>query len=217
MTIDSILKIVQIASSIATIVGVIGLSFTIKSYRDGKEAQLKREKRQTINDSISVLEYFANEIIPNINKAEKEFSKTLNINLDESVKKINDNAIQNGYPPTMDKKNLPKEIRQKIVLTTKKTTGILGVLNEFEHVSVYMNYGLVDDGLVYSSVHSVFCKFIKRHQDLLETYQTGETSYQNVRRLYAKWSAIEEKKYLDKEKIKINNREKELDNLIKRG
>lgn len=44
MTIDSILKIVQIASSIATIVGVIGLSFTIKSYRDGKETQLKREK-----------------------------------------------------------------------------------------------------------------------------------------------------------------------------
>ncbi|CAK1236439.1 DUF4760 domain-containing protein [Fructobacillus fructosus] len=199
MIIDNVLKFFQICSSIATIIGVIGLFFTIKSYKDGKKIQSKNEDRQVIVTSIKVLEIFSRTIIPEMGVHEREVANAIPKNVEAAVKSINEELKKSGSTDKVTTEKLPKEMVDQIILVTKINSNLLKTFNNFEHVSVYINYGLVDDDLIYNAVHNNFCGFIDRNKDVFNELITDDVPFTNTRKLYNKWKSIhEESDYIDK-------------------
>ncbi|CAK1250330.1 unnamed protein product [Fructobacillus tropaeoli] len=184
---DLILKVLQIFSALATVAGVIGLFLTIKTYKEGKIIQSKSEDRRIILTSIQVLEIFSNRIIPDMGKYEKEVYEEIPKNKQKAVDAINKASEESGLANIITVEDLPSELVDQIVLATKMESNLLKTFNSLEHVSVYINYELVDDSLIYNAVHNVFCNFIERNKDVFYHLITDEVPFINIRKLYDNW------------------------------
>lgn len=183
-TLEGVSYIVQILSVIAILITVLSYKATLKQLKDASERQKDDDHRQSVKESIAVMKSFAEKVIPNITTAA------------ENRPKIQKQVEQDFL--TMVNKNLPKEnqitsidenspIRKQITIAVETRSGIGDIFNKLEQLSVYMNYGLVDQELIYGPLHKVFITFFEAHHYYFNFIRSDEAPYINVTKLYNSW------------------------------
>ncbi len=63
------------------------------------------------------------------------------------------------------------------------------IFNQLEQVSVYMNYHMVKDELVYVPLHKVFLRFVNENEEYLNFLRSSDAPYANTQTLYDSWNA----------------------------
>lgn len=202
------LKILQGISYITSMLGVIGLFVAIRSYRDGKKIQSDAEKNKKIQTSIDILKTFSTSIIPEMSGQDQKFKEEFSKVQKNVIEQLNNEAQKEGLPTNIDENSLTKDIINKILLQTKLNLKVSRTFNKLEHITIYMNYEMIEEEIVYNAIHKVFLEYVEQHSDLLKQMTSDQVPFANIYQLTKKWQK--------KNKIQtIDKRRKQLDNEIR--
>lgn len=174
--------ITTVVSLVTVYVGVRGYLTTIRQFRAVDSRERRLDRRAQLKDSVALLKEFSEKIIPKIEAAEHLFP-----------------LIRRG----MEQDNLDIQGRTRLVVldahhvvTTnmgrmnemaKLLAGFGTVFNWLERVSIEINYGLVDEDVVYGPIHHVLVSFIDRNWSVFEQIRTSDNKFENLVNLYYKW------------------------------
>ncbi|WP_459525086.1 DUF4760 domain-containing protein [Leuconostoc lactis] len=211
------LKILQGLSYLSSILGVISVAIAIVVFLKNQKLQKQQEdieannaKNKRVKNSIDVLRSFATNIIPNMNEQEQKWPEIFVQSKGTILKQINHTFIEKGIEKKLNENELPQEIVQKLIVDAKMTAGISDTLNNLEQLSIYMNYGLVEDDLMYPVIHHVFLNFIDKHNDVLSASKSDDAPFANIQTLYDNWSKRNKMENIDKQREQLDNEKKKL-------
>lgn len=206
---DNFKDLLETLSYIVSITGIILIFIEFKKFGKENSEKEKRSKIEVVSKSIDVLKSFAEIVIPDIEKSSREFYDKYREEKDEALRQLNE---QLGDENKIKKLPDNRELEERILIQAKSKSGYGKILNKLEQLSIYMNYDLVDDDLVYGSVHKVFLEFCEQNMDYINYIKSDEAPYENVIKLVVKWKHKREKISLDKDKEELELRRKKLDN-----
>lgn len=190
---ENTLLILQSISYIVAILGIIAIIIQISSFKKNQEKEEKSNDQLLIQNSINVLKAFSEEIIPRIQETRKALPEIQKEVEAEVLKNINDQLPESQQLEKLplENDNLYKQIRNR----TKNRAHVGRIFNRLEQVTVYMNYGMVKEDLVYIPVHEVFLNFINDNKEYFAQLTSDDAPYMNVLKLYNDWQ--------DKNKIEL--------------
>lgn len=189
-----LLMVLEGASYVATIIGVVGVFLAISSYKESQNLKTKKElaeienaKNKRVQNSIDVLRSFATNIIPGISEQESNWPSVFVNMKQQVVDQANDKFSKRGINKKITEKELPDDLIKKLITNAKMSTGMPDAFNNLEQLSIYMNYGMVEDDLAYPIIHNVFLNFVDRNGDVLDVLQSDEAPFANIHKLHNDW------------------------------
>lgn len=216
---SNVLRILEGASYVATIIGVIGVIIAIGSYKDSQKlkaekdaAEVENAKNKRVQNSIDVLRSFATNIIPNISKQERTWRDTFVELKQRTIEDANLRFKKRGVDKVISDKDLTDELIQKLITNAKMNAGMSDTFNNLEQLSIYMNYEMVEEELTYPVIHNVFLNFIDRNKDVLEALESDEAPFANTHKLYSDWKKKNKIYSIDKRKQELDNEKRKLEN-----
>lgn len=173
-------------TSIATFFVLITIALSVKQFSKNAQRERKQDEQLLIQNSINVLRKFADTIIPEIESSHVKLDKEIEKQKTATLKQINKEL------PTGQKINsLPdnNELNIMIINRAKSLCEYGLIFNQLEQVSVYMNYHMVKDELVYVPLHKVFLRFVNENEEYLNFLRSSDAPYANTQTLYDSWNA----------------------------
>lgn len=178
--------VLECLTSIATFFGLITIALSVKQFSKNAQRERKQDEQLLIQNSINVLRKFADTIIPEIESSHVKLDKEIEKQKTATLKQINKEL------PTGQKINsLPdnNELNIMIINRAKSLCEYGLIFNQLEQVSVYMNYHMVKDELVYVPLHKVFLRFVNENEEYLNFLRSSDAPYANTQTLYDSWNA----------------------------
>lgn len=178
--------VLECLTSIATFFGLITIALSVKQFSKNAQRERKQDEQLLIQNSINVLRKFADPIIPEIESSHVKLDKEIEKQKTATLKQINKEL------PTGQKINsLPdnNELNIMIINRAKSLCEYGLIFNQLEQVSVYMNYHMVKDELVYVPLHKVFLRFVNENEEYLNFLRSSDAPYANTQTLYDSWNA----------------------------
>ncbi|HJF53986.1 MAG TPA: hypothetical protein K8W06_02390 [Limosilactobacillus coleohominis] len=174
----------EIVSNLITSLGIVTVALNIRKFRNDVDAHRKQDEQILIQNSINVLRKFAEQIIPEAKRKQKQFEKLLEIKKCQIVKEknltIND----------LDENEAIQEMIEQLKWDLKDRCGFNNIFNEFEQVTVYMNYNMVKQNLVYVPLHKFLIDFVENNMDYFCRIRTSESPFINTTQLYNNWKLM---------------------------
>ncbi|WP_372757801.1 hypothetical protein [Lactococcus lactis] len=192
----------RVLSEIATVVGVGGVFYAIKSFKKSEEDSRQTEQSKLMENSIEVLRIFSSNIIPQMIAFDKEW----HANYD----KLKKSFLEKAREENKDIKELPKPLEKVLVDLAKSETDIDGIFNRLEQVCAYVSYDLIIEDVVYPTIHKVFLDFLKENKELLKKLTSREVPFKNIHEVKNKWGKIAAQEDLDYKQAEINKEREEL-------
>lgn len=178
--------VLECLTIIATFFGLITIALSVKQFSKNAQRERKQDEQLLIQNSINVLRKFADTIIPEIESSHVKLDKEIEKQKTATLKQINKEL------PTGQKINsLPdnNELNIMIINRAKSLCEYGLIFNQLEQVSVYMNYHMVKDELVYVPLHKVFLRFVNENEEYLNFLRSSDAPYANTQTLYDSWNA----------------------------
>lgn len=189
----------RLFSEIATVVGVGGVFYAIKSFKKSEEDSRQTEQSKLMENSIEVLRIFSTNIIPKIEKFDSEVDATYKKLIDTIREQI---LKEDGKE--LDENSFPEELKSALQLQAKTASGGYGLMNQLEQVCAFIQYDLIIPDVVYPTIHSVFLRFLRRNEDLLEKVTSDNAPYNNIHGVRDKWSKISTKEEIEREQRELD-------------
>lgn len=192
--------ILECLSYIVTIGGLIAIAISIKEFNKNAERDRKQDDQLLIQNSIDVLRKFSEKIIPEISDAEQQLNSEI-----EKQRKIALSQINSKLPKGKKLEALPDDraLNRQILYNSKNNCNYGQIFNELEQVSVYMNYHMVKEELVYIPLHKIYLNFVHSNINYLNELRDNEAPYANVISLYKTWIDKNKVEVLEKQRRKV--------------
>lgn len=199
----------ELLSYIVTIIGLIAIALSVKEFNKNLERDRKQDEQLLVQNSINVLRKFAEEIIPEISEANGKLNEEIN-----RQKRIALEQINNVLPKNQKLNKLPKSERlnRQIIYNSKSNCEYGKIFNQLEQVSVYMNYNMVKEELVYIPIHKAFIDFVSDNIRYLNDLRSDDAPYANVITLYNSWNDKSKIEKLERQKNKVEEELKKIKN-----
>lgn len=199
----------ELLSYIVTIIGLIAIAFSVKEFNKNLERDRKQDEQLLVQNSINVLRKFAEEIIPEMSEANGKLNEEIN-----RQKRIALEQINNVLPKNHKLNKLPKSERlnRQIIYNSKSNCEYGKIFNQLEQVSVYMNYNMVKEELVYIPIHKAFIDFVSDNIRYLNDLRSDDAPYANVITLYNSWNDKSKIEKLERQKNKVEEELKKIKN-----
>lgn len=117
----------RLFSEIATVVGVGGVFYAIKSFKKSEEDSRQTEQSKLMENSIEVLRIFSTNIIPKIEKFDSDVDATYKKLIDTIREQI---LKEDGKE--LDENSFPEELKSALQLQAKTASGGYGLMNQLE-------------------------------------------------------------------------------------
>lgn len=192
----------RVLSQIATVIGVGGVFYAIKSFKKSEEDSRQTEQSKLMENSIEVLRIFSSNLIPQMISFDQEWHKNYD-NLKEAF-------LEKAREENKDVNELPKPLEKVLIDLAKSKTDIDGIFNRLEQVCAYISYNLILEDVVYPTIHKVFLDFLKENKEILSKFTTREVPYKNIHEVKNKWGKIAAQEDLDYKQEEINKKRAEL-------
>lgn len=187
----------RVISQVATVIGVCGVFYAIKSFKKSESDSKQKERSELMENSIKVLDIFSSKLIPDMgtfdNKSEKKYKELIEVFLNKARE---DNQNIN---------KLPKELKIKLKDAAKSMVGIVGIFNRLEQVCAYISYNLIIEDVVYPTIHKLFLDFLDDNNKLLIDVTTLDTPYKNIHSVRKKWKKISQTEELERKQEELNS------------
>lgn len=199
----------ELLSYIVTIIGLIAIALSVKEFNKNLERDRKQDEQLLVQNSINVLRKFAEEIIPEMSEANGKLNEEIN-----RQKRIALEQINNVLPENHKLNKLPKSERlnRQIIYNSKSNCEYGKIFNQLEQVSVYMNYNMVKEELVYIPIHKAFIDFVSDNIRYLNDLRSDDAPYANVITLYNSWNDKSKIEKLERQKNKVEEELKKIKN-----
>lgn len=199
----------ELLSYIVTIIGLIVIALSVKEFNKNLERDRKQDEQLLVQNSINVLRKFAEEIIPEMSEANGKLNEEIN-----RQKRIALEQINNVLPKNRKLNKLPKSERlnRQIIYNSKSNCEYGKIFNQLEQVSVYMNYNMVKEELVYIPIHKAFIDFVSDNIRYLNDLRSDDAPYANVITLYNSWNDKSKIEKLERQKNKVEEELKKIKN-----
>ena len=205
---------------ISLIVTVISMVFLASQVMDARKAYEKEHERKSKEKAIDMAQYFVLEILPKAsiiaaiiydNKNFEEFIHKINQhhNLDftskESHELFSDSEVVKYQDMIYAEETIKllgairfetdNEARERGKITITKTEVneiITGLLNSLEYFSMFIRYNLIDDMIIYQSLHQVYLSTVRGlYLEIARLNTTGKDKYfTNIIETFNKWDGI---------------------------
>lgn len=202
-------NVCELLSYIVTIIGLIAIALSVKEFNKNLERDRKQDEQLLVQNSINVLRKFAEEIIPEMSEANGKLNEEIN-----RQKRIVLEQINNGLPKNDKLNKLPEDERlnRQIIYNSKSNCEYGKIFNQLEQVSVYMNYNMVKEELVYIPIHKAFIDFVSDNIRYLNDLRSDDAPYANVITLYNSWNDKSKIEKLERQKNKVEEELKKIKN-----
>lgn len=199
----------ELLSYIVTIIGLIAIALSVKEFNKNLERDRKQDEQLLVQNSINVLRKFAEEIIPEMSEANGKLNEEIN-----RQKRIVLEQINNVLPKNHKLNKLPEDERlnRQIIYNSKSNCEYGKIFNQLEQVSVYMNYNMVKEELVYIPIHKAFIDFVSDNIRYLNDLRSDDAPYANVITLYNSWNDKSKIEKLERQKNKVEEELKKIKN-----
>lgn len=192
----------RVISQIATIIGVFGVFYALKSFKKSEEDSKQNEYSELMKNSIKVLDIFSSKLIPMMASFDSEVDDKY-----EKLKKIYLEQAKNNNP---DIKKLPEKLEQKLMEVAKTGSNIYSLFNSLEQVCAYIAYDLIIEDVVYPTTHKVFLEFLDLNEYLLNDATSVDAPYKNLHEVRWRWKKISQIENIDREQKKLDEKKKQL-------
>lgn len=159
----------------AGIVMVLSVILTLVQLISAKRKLINQESRQNKEKSLEILNRFSTIIIPKMDEYNIRDTQ-------ENFPKVKD-LFNKSFMVNVDK--LSKE--HLAIVRAKQLNGVLEILNHLEYVSLILNLELADEEIVYESISTVYCTFIRDEYLNLAVSRANDIPFSNVIKLFGKW------------------------------
>jgi len=207
---ENLLLSLQLISYLVAILGIVAIVIQISSFRKNQQKEQKVNEQLLIQNSINVLKVFSEEIIPAISEAERNLpaiQKAVKVDTLEQINaKLPSEQRLTKLPPLNDK------LHRQIRYVAKNRAHIGRIFNKLEQITVYMNYGMIKEDLVYIPVHKVFLNFVTENKACFAQLTSDEVPYMNVLKLYNNWQDKHKIELLEKERVRLESELADLKN-----
>ena len=183
---------------LAGILMLISVILTLIQLNSAKKRLLKQENRSSKEKSLEILNAFSTIIIPAINK----YKFTVR---NENFPVVSD--LFNEYF-IVDMGTLSKE--HLAIETTKQLNGLMGILNHLEYVSLIINLDLAEEEIVYETISTVYCNFIRDEYLSLSISRANDIPFTNVVNLYSQWNKKKKLHKINKAQAELDQAKKQL-------
>jgi hypothetical protein len=145
-----------------------------------------RNKRAAVEKSLEYLNFYSSQLLPARAKYREELHKRVTKLADTS------HLLNKEFKLSVD--DLSKEIISECLL--KDELGASHILNQLEFFSAAMLNRIADEDLVFTPVAHSFCQIVEEEFVLIALYRANSVPFENVVKLYNKWSKrLEVQKY----------------------
>ncbi|RUS44088.1 hypothetical protein [Lactiplantibacillus plantarum] len=198
---ENTLLILQCISYVIAILGIIAIVVQIFSFKKNQEKEEKANDQLLIQNSINVLKVFSEEIIPKISKVHD--------NLPGIQREVESNVLEQINSKLSSDQQLEKlpenntELYRQIRFISKNRADVGRIFNRLEQVTVYMNYGMVKEDLVYVPAHKVFLAFVNDNKEYFAQLTSDDAPYMNVLKLYNDWQDKNKIESLEKKREQV--------------
>ncbi|WP_413488373.1 hypothetical protein [Carnobacterium divergens] len=187
-------EIFGLLSSIATVLGIIAIYFTILQFREEQKKEKNTLNFNKSEKSIEVLSIFANDIIPEIENFWDKYNEEIN-------------------KPVF--KTLEKEKVELLKSIIKKECGCIKIFNNLEHTCLYIEADLVNSKIVYDPLNTLLCNFVKENEGVFKDI-CKVAPYKNLTSVYNKWTDQQKLNEINDQKRKLTKQEEEITNRNKK-
>lgn len=191
-------------SEIATVAGVGGVFYAVKSFKKSEKDSRQTERSELMRNSIEVLKIFSGTIIPQSEESSRKQRKVYK----ESVSQYKERVYAKENKK-LDK--LPQELEENIRINSKIRSGTIGIFNQLEQVCAYVAHGLIIEDVVYPTVNNFFLDFCKNNEDLLSFITKEDVPYKNLHYVKNKWNTRANKDSLERQRQKVDEELSKLD------
>lgn len=85
-------------------------------------------------------------------------------------------------------------INERLKDEVKDEYNLSNIFNELEQVSVYMNYNMVKQELVFEPLHKFLLDFVNENRGYFDRLKSNDVPYINLTKLYDDWKMISDNK-----------------------
>ncbi|MBS9339035.1 hypothetical protein G6R29_05295 [Fructobacillus sp. M2-14] len=176
---DGLILYLQASAYLATIAGVIVVFIAVLSYYQNRSIRKEEIEKERVKDSVKILKRFSGEILPEIKKYETEWVSRF----DQAKLSI----VNNEFTKNTNSYELSQENNENLRILTKIASGADTIFSEFEQISIYINYDLVKENLVFPVVKESLIQFVKQNTDVYSWQYKHHHSFNNMKMLLEKW------------------------------
>ena len=191
----------RVISQIATIIGVFGVFYALKSFKKSEEDSKQKEYSELMKNSIKVLDIFSSKLIPMMVSFEDESQKR--------YKEVEKMFLVKAQRENVEIDTLPDELKERIDEIAKTDSKIYKIFNSIEQVCAYISYDLILEDVVYPTTHKVLLEFLAENKSLLNKMTTVDAPYTNLHDVKMKWNKIAKKESIERKQKKIDEEKKE--------
>ncbi len=185
-------KCLEIVSNLITSLGIVTVALSIRKFRNDMDAHRKQDEQILIQNSINVLRKFAEQIIPEVKLINQKMASELQQRQWEVLVEINremtpkESISMHEFIKNPQWRSINDRLRNEI----KDEYNLSNIFNELEQVSVYMNYNMVKQDLVFSPLHKFLLDFINDNLEYFNRLKENQVPYINLTKLYNDWQRL---------------------------
>ena len=176
----------EIVSNLITSLGVVTLALNIRKFRNDVDAHRKQDEQ------INVLRKFAEQIIPEVKVINQKMASKLQQRQRKVLMEINEEMAPERSISMHEFIKNPqwRSINDRLRNEIKDEYNLSNIFNELEQVSVYMNYNMVKQDLVFSPLHKFLLDFINDNLEYFNRLKENQVPYINLTKLYNDWQRL---------------------------
>lgn len=206
---NNLKDVLECLSYAVTTISLIAIVLSIKEFNKSVERTRKQDEQLLVQNSIDVLRKYAEKIIPEMAEADNNLAKEIDKQKESALKQVN---CLLPKEQKIDKLPDSEELNKQIIYNAKNNCKYGRIFNQLEQVSVYMNYNMVKEELVYIPIHKAFIDFINENIDYLNELRSDDAPYTNVITLYNSWNDKGKIEKLERQKHKVEEELKKMKN-----
>ncbi|UDM74054.1 hypothetical protein [Vagococcus fluvialis] len=176
-------ELTSVLASVVSIIGIVAIFISVKSFNKIQEKENEDVEFKKTEKSIELLSTFANEIIPAIEKFERDAGTELR-KIDQISEIANDEAK-----------------KKSIALNVKLNFGATTIFNNLEHLCLLIESDMVKEDIIYVPLNKIFCDFVNDHKQVYDKIRS-EAPYKSLDFVYVQWT--------DKQRLEENKRQQEI-------
>ncbi|WP_419153555.1 hypothetical protein [Weissella viridescens] len=213
--VSNAMLVLQAVSYLVSILGIVGIFITVKQFKNAAEKDSEKTIERKVTNSLTIMGIFAKELIPEISDFEKQYKVRFENKLDDELNKLKEKLRREGKMPEPQIESLTvaifdEKVKRNYSGLVKSELGVVNIFNRLEQLSIYMNYDLVIEDMVYPGMHKVFIGFVEDNFEIFDLIRSDESPFKELTNLHERWSKRQKIEAIDNEQKKLENRLREL-------
>lgn len=139
------------------------------------------------------MDIFTKKVVPEISKLRTVCEEKMDEQCDEIEREVAENIglhhrILDRNSNCQETSQYESTLRKQLIADIQSDLGYIDMFLELEYLSIYINYDVVLDEVIYVNMNHLVLLFMDESQDVFAEVQAANKCFQELTKLYVNWS-----------------------------